>query len=110
MKIFVDENIPFITVNKLREQGHDVTDIRNTDDQGITELWQKAQTQKCLLITTDKGFASLREETHYGILIVRLKRPTCLKIHDHIIRPIKKYPQKEWPGLMVVKRDAVQSS
>ena len=44
MKIFVDENIPLITVKELVLQGYDAIDIRGTDDQGITDgvLWQKA--------------------------------------------------------------------
>ena len=37
MKIFVDENIPLITVNKLRSKGFDVTDIRGTPDQGMID-------------------------------------------------------------------------
>ncbi len=112
MKLFVDENIPSITVRELRNQGFDVIDIRGTDDQGITDelLWQKAQKENCLLITTDKGFSSHRDETHHGILIIRLKQPTRLKIHQRVMQAIKKYPEKEWPGLLVVMRDAVQSS
>ena len=34
MKICVDENIPLITVVELRSLGHDVLDIRGTDDRG----------------------------------------------------------------------------
>jgi hypothetical protein len=30
MDILVDENIPLMTVASLREQGHDVVDIRGT--------------------------------------------------------------------------------
>jgi hypothetical protein len=33
MKIFVDENIPLMTVRALREMGHDVRDIRGTADE-----------------------------------------------------------------------------
>jgi len=64
MKIFVDENIPLMTVRELREQGSDVIDIRGTDEQGITDeaIWQKAQSEKSLLITTDKGFSIHRDE------------------------------------------------
>ena len=112
MNFFVDENIPLITVKELLEQGFDVIDIRGTGDQGITdeELWKKVQNQKCLLITTDKGFSSHRDELHYGILIIRLKQPTRLKIHQRVMQAIKRYSEKEWYGLMVVMRDAVQSS
>jgi hypothetical protein len=32
MKIIVDENIPVSTVTELRQQSHDVLDIRGTGD------------------------------------------------------------------------------
>jgi len=112
MKIFVDENIPSMTVRELRSKGFDVADIRGTTNQGITdeELWQSVQKQKRLLITTDKGFSNQRNELHHGILIIRLKQPTRTKIHQRIMQAIKRYSADEWPGLMVVMRDSVQSS
>ena len=56
MKICVDENIPLVTVVELTELGHDVLDIRGTDEQGISDdiLWEQVQREKRLLITTDK--------------------------------------------------------
>jgi len=36
MNIYVDENIPLVTVEELRNLGHDVLDIRGTADQGIS--------------------------------------------------------------------------
>ena len=112
MKVFVDENIPLMTVKELRSKGYDVRDIRGTGDQGITdaELWQITQKEKRLLITTDKGFSSQRNESHHGVLIISLKQPTRLKIHQRIIQAIKRYPEGEWKGRMVIMRDGVQSS
>jgi predicted nuclease of predicted toxin-antitoxin system len=112
MKIFVDENIPLMTVKELRSKGFDVRDIRRTTDQGITdeELWKIVQQEKRLLITTDKGFSAQRNEIHYGILIIRLKQPSRLKIHRRVMQAIKNYSEDEWKGLMVVIRDVVQSS
>ena len=112
MKVLVDENIPLITVEGLRLKGFDVTNIRGSAEQGITDelLWQKAQHEKRIFITTDKGFSIHRNETHYGILIVRLKQPTRLKIHQRVIQAIAKYSEQQWHGLMVVMRDVVQSS
>ena len=37
MKIFVDENIPFMTVQELLSLGYDVIDIRGTEREGITD-------------------------------------------------------------------------
>jgi predicted nuclease of predicted toxin-antitoxin system len=58
VKIFVDENIPFMTVQELLSLGHDVMDILGTEREGISdkELWKIVQKEKRLLITTDKGF------------------------------------------------------
>lgn len=58
MKIFVDENIPGITVQELRRQGHDILDIRGTEKEGLPDenVWEMAQRHERLLITTDKGF------------------------------------------------------
>ena len=112
MKIFVDENIPLKTVKELKRQGHDVVDIRGTEDQGITDevLWQKTQVLQCLLITTDKGFTIYREKPHYGILIILLKQPSRQKIHQRILQAMKRFSPKQWSGLMVVMRDTVQST
>jgi len=112
MKIFVDENIPSITVTELRAKGFEVIDIRGTKEQGITDevLWQRVQKEKCLLITTDKGFSTYRDEAHCGILIIRLRQPSRIKIHQRVMQAITRYSEKQWPDLMVVMRDSVQST
>lgn len=55
MKVLVDENIPRRTVNWLIERGDDVKDVRRTPQQGLAdvELWELAQREKRLLISTD---------------------------------------------------------
>jgi predicted nuclease of predicted toxin-antitoxin system len=87
MKIFVDENIPLMTVQALREMGHDVLDIRGTPNEGMTNeaLWEMIQREGRTLITTDKGFTQHRDEPHHGILIVRLRQPNRWKIHQRVM-------------------------
>jgi len=111
VKILVDENIPLMTVRALREIGHDVLDIRGTADEGMTDdaLWEMIQPERRLLITTDKGFTQHRDELHHGILIVRLRQPTRRKIHQRVIQAMTHFAAEEWPGLLVVMRDVVQS-
>jgi hypothetical protein len=62
MKILVDEHIPLMTVSALRLLGHDVRDIRGTPEEGMEDdvLWEMAQREERLLITTDKGFTRYR--------------------------------------------------
>jgi predicted nuclease of predicted toxin-antitoxin system len=87
MKILVDENISLISVKALRSLRHNVTDIRGTQDQGLTDyfLWELSQQEECLLITTDKGFARYRHEKHCGVLIVRLRQPNRRRIHERVL-------------------------
>jgi predicted nuclease of predicted toxin-antitoxin system len=112
MRILVDENIPRMTVDRLRELGHDVKDIRGTADQGLDDpgLWSVATTDRRLLITTDKGFTEHRGATHDGILIVRLRQPNRLRIHQSVMNAIGRFQDGEWPGLLVVMRDATMST
>ena len=112
MRILVDENIPRITVSRLRELGHDVKDIRGTVDQGMGDpgLWDVATAEGRLLITTDKGFTEYRSAAHHGILIVRLRQPNALRIHESVIRALERFQDAEWPGLLVVMRDATMST
>ena len=111
MKILVDENIPSITVQELKRQGHEALDIRGTPLQGLpdAQLWSLAQSQQRLLITTDKGFSEHRDDNHHGILIVRLRQPNEHQIHARIITALRQFPEESWPGLLVVMRDNVQS-
>ncbi len=111
MRIFVDENIPLMTVHALREMGHDVRDLHGPDDKGMTDedVWSEVQKEGRLLITTDKGFTQQREELQHGILIVRLKKPNRFKIHQRVMKAISEFTEDDWPGLLVVMRDTVQS-
>jgi predicted nuclease of predicted toxin-antitoxin system len=107
MKILADENIPRSTVEALREFGHEVLDLRGSEREGSTDglLWQIAQDEERLLVTTDKGFSGHRGEPHFGILIVRLKQPNRQKIHDRVMRAMSEFAADQWPSLLVVMRD-----
>lgn len=111
MRILVDENIPNITVQELRALGHDVLDIRGTERQGMFDeaLWPFAQAEQRMLVTTDKGFSEHRDKQHHGILVVRLRQPNEQRIHARIMAAFRQFTEKDWPGLLVVMRDAVQS-
>lgn len=100
-----------MTVRELREAGHNVIDIRGTDKEGLTdeEIWEIAQKQQRLLITTDKGFALKRYESHNGILIVRLKQPNRLRIHRKVMQAINHFRDEEWFGLTVIMQDMFRS-
>lgn len=112
MKILADENIPRVTVERLRECGHDVKDIRGTENQGLSDLdlWDVAIADRRALITTDKGFTQNRRTSHFGILIVRLRQPNRMKIHRAVMHAIGRFQESDWPGLLVVMRDSTVST
>jgi hypothetical protein len=66
--------------------------------------------KRACLITTDKGFAQYRRVPHHGVLIIRLRRPNRHKIHARIMQAVMRFPEEEWPGLLVVMRDVAQST
>jgi predicted nuclease of predicted toxin-antitoxin system len=111
VKILVDENIPQMTVQALRESGHDVRDLRGTVDEGLDDrtLWIWACKEKRLLITTDKGFSHYRDPYHPGVLIVRLRRPNRMRIHERVLQGITQIKEDEWLGKAVTMRDSVCS-
>jgi len=108
VKILVDENIPTMTVRALRAMGHDVRDVRGTTGEGMSdrELFRLAQNERRILITTDKGFAASRHEAHSGLLVVRLRQPNRLRIHERVMRAVAHVGPAEWPGRLVIVRDA----
>jgi len=111
MKLAVDEHIPLMTVRALEDLGHEVRDIRGTADEGMQDdaLWEMVQQEERLLITTDKGFTHYRMMPHYGILVVRLRKPNRHRIHQRIMQAMAQVAEAEWPGLLVVMRDVAQS-
>ena len=111
LRILVDENIPNVTVSELRTLGHDVLDVRGTQRQGMfdDELWSLAQAEQRVLVTTDKGFSEHRDERHCGILVIRLRQPNEAKIHVRILAAFRQFTDRDWPGLLLIVRDAVQS-
>jgi predicted nuclease of predicted toxin-antitoxin system len=111
MKILVDENIPLMTVAWLRELTHDVRDVRGTKEQGLEDpdLWTRALAESRMLITTDRGFSEYRGSEHHGILIVRLRQPNRLKIHRAVLIGMQRFSDRDWPGMLVVVRDATVS-
>ncbi len=111
MKILVDENIPNVTVESLRRLGHDVRDIRATPLKGMDDdaLWNLAQADARILVTTDKGFSEHRHEHHHGLLIVRLRQPNEERIHRRVMTAIAQFRDSDWPGMLVVMQDVAQS-
>ena len=111
MKVLVDENIPLSTVHALRALNHDLLDLRGTPREGAPDevLWQIAENEQRVLITTDKGFARRTLKPHHGLLIITLRQPNRQKIHERVLLAFSQYEPHQWPNLTVFMRDTVQA-
>jgi predicted nuclease of predicted toxin-antitoxin system len=112
MKILVDENIPRITVEGLRADGHDVKDMRGTAEEGSPDpdVWRVVLTEHRLLITTDKGFTAHRNSAHHGILVVRLRQPNRDRINNAVMKAMQRFSETQWENRLVVVRDKTIST
>ena len=107
MNIKLDENLPERLVGVLAELGHDVDTVRGEGLGGQTDerVWEAVQEFRRFLITQDLDFSDLRRftsGTHYGVLLVRLRRPG----RDALVHCIRSAFETEdvvnWPGRLVV--------
>ena len=74
----------------------DTKDIRGTSDEGMNDesLWELAQSEQRLLITTDKGFSKYRYQQHHGIIIILLKHSTSKKYIKELSQQLKNFLKK----------------
>jgi predicted nuclease of predicted toxin-antitoxin system len=81
MKIKLDENMPAQLVGVLDGLGHDTDTVPEENLAGGKDpaIWAATQKSSRFLITQDLDFSDIRTfqpGTHFGILLVRLRKPT----------------------------------
>ncbi len=76
MKIKIDEDLPKIVNNILKDNGYDTLSVIEQRMGGWKDniLWEHVQNEHRFFITADKGFADIRKNppgSHEGILLLR---------------------------------------
>ena len=107
MKIKLGENLPAGLVGELRSLGHEVD---TSMDEGLAgcpdhDVWQGAQDGGRFLVTQDLDFSDVRRYVpgqHYGLLLIRLRRPGRLALSRRIIELFRSEPASSWEGCFVV--------
>jgi len=89
VKFFIDENIPKICSELLKNKGFEVIDIRGTKDEGISDkdIFNLSQINKSIFVTTDKDFFHTiphKHKEHFGIIIFYLKQPNRFHINEKL--------------------------
>ena len=79
MKFKIDENLPIEIIDEIRSLGHEADSIIDEGLKGFadTEILAAAKTSRRILLTMDKGIASVRvhpPEQFEGIVLFRPKR------------------------------------
>lgn len=104
LRLLCNENVPRITVETLRAQGHDVTWIR-TDAPGIPdiEVLAKARSEERICVTFDKDFGELAAHSPMpagcGVVLLRLS----LHLPDGAVRAAMLIDaRRDWAGCFSV--------
>ncbi|MFZ2937925.1 MAG: DUF5615 family PIN-like protein [Candidatus Omnitrophota bacterium] len=76
MKLILDADIPRSFLFRLKNQGHDVIDVRNLSKTSLRdeEIFQIARKEQRILITRDLDFSNILHyppKISYGIIVLR---------------------------------------
>jgi len=101
MKFLIDENLPISLKEKLSEKGHDVFDIRETGNLGMTdeEIIKIASNQGRILISANyKHFGNIimfPPSQYNGIIIVKMPKSSIQEVILRVINVIDSLSEKD---------------
>lgn len=87
MRFLADQDVYQITVEWLRERGHDVVTARELNMQRASdrELLNKARSLNRVMLTRDKDFGTLvflRQQKGTGVMLLRMTPATMDEVHE----------------------------
>ena len=112
MRIIANENIPGLAVRKLRDRGHDVIWIRESDPGSADhEVLALARAENRLLITFDKDFGELAFRHGFpavnGVLLFRPRKAPPDFYAEWILRTLES--RDDWSGnFSVIEVDRIR--
>ena len=71
--------------------------------------YHKEDTRSALNGSMQRVFAFEAVESVFRAAAKRLRQPNEQRIHARIMAAFRQFTERDWPGLLVVMRDAVQS-
>jgi predicted nuclease of predicted toxin-antitoxin system len=101
MKVLLNENIPLLAVEALRELGHDVlwarTAMRGAPD---TTVLERALAEGRLVVTFDKDFGELvygaGKKASSGVVLFRIPQPSAVEVARQIVATFQS--RADWQG------------
>jgi len=107
MRLLIDQDVHQVTVNQLKEWGHDVTTVRELEMQQASDerLLTKAREADRILITRDKDFGALtflKESLSTGVVLLRLTPTTVERVHRELSLLFHEHTEDELKNLFCV--------
>lgn len=107
MRLLIDQDVYRVTVDQLKEWGHDVVTAKELGMQQAADedLLKKAKETDRLLITRDKDFGTLiflKEALSVGVIFLRITPTTVEKVHRQLHRLFGEHSEEELKHLFCV--------
>ena len=103
MKFLIDENLPNAVFAELQEKGFDA--IKVSPGAADYEIITRAKKEKRILLTLDKDFADILDYPpagYYGIVCLRLKRPTAEEIIKRLNWILGRFVEEDFKGKLFI--------
>ena len=107
-RFLVDEDVPRSTAKALTAAGYEAQDVRDVGLRGHSDadVFAYAQENAAILVSCDKGFASLLRfplGSHAGIVVIRIpdeKSPA--ELNAELLRTLKQLETEPLAGCLVI--------
>lgn len=113
MKLLLDADIPYSFLNKLKEEGFDVVDVRDASGQPLKdeEVFKLACKERRILLTRDLDFSNI---LHYppckssGIIVLRTHLLSKEEMFKIIKEALKRSKEKLEGTLVIATKDRLR--
>jgi predicted nuclease of predicted toxin-antitoxin system len=107
MRFLIDQDVYQVTVDQLKEWGHDVTTVRELEMQQAADesLLVRAREANRIFITRDKDFGALtflKESLSTGVILLRLTLITVEMVHRELNLLFHEHNESELKELFCV--------
>ena len=113
MKLLLDADVPRSFLSRLKDYGHDVSDVRDISKTALkdAEVFAAAQKENRILITRDLDFSNILmypPAKSCGIIVLRTHLLSKEEIFRILLEAIQS-PQKQLQGtLVIVQKDRLR--
>jgi predicted nuclease of predicted toxin-antitoxin system len=107
MRLLADQDVYQVTIDRLKQWGHDVVTVKELGLQGSPDedVLRIARIENRLLITRDKGFGTLvflNKTLSTGVITLKINPMTTEEVHQEMHRLLEEHSEEELKGLFSV--------